>query len=469
MPRVNYRVLGGLAASAVLLGVGLGLAILRTGVSAPGGGDFIERVADPRVGDPVAPRVGAPNIVLVIGCTVRKDQTSLYGEVSGTTPFLEELAATGVAFDDVIAAAPWTKAASSAILTGNHPLSIGMVEPKGGRNDRRLPPSVDTLAVHLRRAGYRTIGATANPNLNAIFGFSRGFDEYIQLEKLWREDMAKLEGTDVLRLLAASIKPADPEQPTFLQVMLVDAHAPFEPEPGALVQFADPSLPAIVVEYRAALLGLDSVVRSLHSQLGELGYDATNTLFVMVSDHGEGLEFPETHGKAHGRFLFPTSVGAVWLMSGPGIPAGLKVGGVASQVDVLPTLLGLAEVDGYRGPGLDLSRRIRMGATDTQRAMAFTDTWFINVNRAAVYTSERSCQRDFDPRREADKLNRFREGCFDRRTDPQHTTPLPNSEIEAQLLLWRKDRQAEYASAEAQNAAPGDHVEGQLEALGYLD
>ena len=54
---------------------------------------------------------GAPNLVLVIGCTVRRDQTSVHGGTAAT-PFLQQLASEGGRFEDLVTAAPWTRAAS---------------------------------------------------------------------------------------------------------------------------------------------------------------------------------------------------------------------------------------------------------------------------------------------------------------------------------------------------------------------
>jgi arylsulfatase A-like enzyme len=428
----------------------------------------VEEVADPHAGARPTPASGAPNVVLVLACTLRRDQTSVYGDGLDTTPFLASLADAGTTFDDVIAAAPWTKAASSAILTGRHPLSIGMIEPKRKRNDRALSAEVPTLAHRLRSRGYQTLGLTANPNLNAIFGFHQGFDRYVQLRELWRTDMTKLHGFQVLGLVDDLLEEADPKRPLYLQLMLVDAHAPFEVSASALAQQARPDLPEQVAAYRAAVRELDEVMSDLYGRLASAGYDPSNTLFVVVSDHGEGLEYPKAHGKAHGRYLFPSAVGAVWMLSGPGIPAGHRIGGVASQVDIVPTLLGLVGGDGYVGPGLDYSALIRGRGPVTRRAEAFTDTWFINVNRAAVYRDELACQRDFGAAGERDGL-RFREGCFDRSADPQHMRPLPNADAEAALMAWRAEREDDFEVAPIRDAVPKKEVVEQLEALGYVD
>lgn len=146
-----------------------------------------------------APRwkVDRPHVVLVIGCTVRADQSTVYTPDLSTTPFLAELAAEGRRFDDAVAAAPWTRAAVAAIVSGRHPAEVGIVEPEAARNDRPLPDGVLTLAEVLGDAGYTTLGVTANPNLDPHFGFDQGFSAYASLSESWRgREVVKVYGDE---------------------------------------------------------------------------------------------------------------------------------------------------------------------------------------------------------------------------------------------------------------------------------
>lgn len=428
---------------------------------------LVER-SDPLEGARPSAREGAPNVVLVIGCTVRKDQLSVYGGPAETTPFLAQLAAEGALFTDAIAAAPWTKASSTALLTGRHPSSVGMVEPGPGRNDRRLGREWTTLAEHLRGAGYHTVGATANPNLNAVFGFEQGFDRYLQLESLWRDDMLKLGAVDLLPRVGTMLDAVPQDgRPLYLQVLLVDAHAPYDATASERERFSEPDLPEEVAAYRVALARFDGGLASLVSLLEARGYERDDTVFVVVSDHGEGLSWPEHHGKAHGMHLAPSAVGALWTARGPGIGEGVEIDGVASGVDLVPTLLGLLDVPGYEGTGVDHSDLLASGGRST-RTHAFSDTWFIDVNRAAVYTHKLACQRDFDLVAPTEP-GHFREGCFRRLRDPLHTRPIPNSALEQVLVDWREARRAEMQLVRTEDVAPPTELEAQLEALGYVD
>ena len=404
----------------------------------------------------------APNVVVIIGCTVRKDQLGLYGGLRGTTPYLDEVSGRAVVFDDVVTAAPWTKPASVALLTGRHALSVGMIEPGRRRNAKSLPSNIPTLATRFARGGWTTLGATANPNLHSTFGFDQGFETYLQPATLWRDGGAKLPGRTAAGelLLAAAQRPQG--KPLYLQALFVDAHGPYSA--GRKERQLDS-----VSAYRAALGRFDSAVKQLVVGLADLGIDETNTLFVVVNDHGEGLGMPAHHGKSHGRFLAPSVVGGVWMTWGHGASGPRRVGGMASQVDLTPTLLelsglGLARFD---GAGLSHADAVRGIRPKTGRERAYSDTWFTDTNRAAVYTEDLACQHDFS----GGDAGRFESGCFDRHRDPEHADVLANPGGMEGLLAWRAEHSPvlEGGSDEAPDASVSEEVSRQLEALGYVD
>jgi arylsulfatase A-like enzyme len=71
---------------------------------------------------------------------------------------------------------------------------------------------------------------------------------------------------------------------------------------------------------------------------------ADRTLVVVVSDHGE--EFWDHGGVEHGHTLYDELLRAVWLMRWPQrLPAGRRIAGVASTVDVTPTVQHIAGLD----------------------------------------------------------------------------------------------------------------------------
>ena len=472
MQRQTVRI----ALIAVLVG-GLALAgvILPLGWLHPGPPDALELHRPSAPPPRPAPPPGAPHVVLVIGCTVRQDQTSIYGGPPHTTPFLSELAAQGVVFDDPISAAPWTRPASAALLTGWHAVQIGMTEPGPTHSRRRLPPDVLSLAEVLQHAGYATAGISLNPNLHSTYGFDQGFDRYLQLAELWEERRVKVPASDALAQLDRLLEGLDPKRPLYLQAMLIDAHAPIRPEPHELLAPVADRVPAAVSNYRVGLRRFDAAVQAMATELSDRGFDPRRTLFIVVNDHGEGLSWPAAHGRAHGRYLAPSTVGGVWVMRGPGVAAGHRISGVASHVDVFPTVLGVLGMasETYQGPGIDHADAVAGNARSTTRKHAFADTWFRDMDRAAVFAKREACQWEFVASRANDRARRpaFRQGCFDRVNDPRHERFGPAEGPLLNILQeWRREATAAgQAFAKEADAEVGEGLEAQLEALGYVD
>lgn len=88
----------------------------------------------------------------------------------------------------------------------------------------------------------------------------------------------------------------------------------------------------------------DGEIAYVDQQLGRL-FDVlrkkapNNTIIAVLSDHGESLG---QHGEyTHGVFLYDSTLRIVFMMSGPRIPAGMRIKQQVRSIDFLPTVLGL--------------------------------------------------------------------------------------------------------------------------------
>ncbi len=373
-----------------------------------------------------------PNVVLVIGTSVRRDQVTPYGGHPAATPFLTELAESGSRFSGAIAAAPSTRAANTVIATGQPFRAIGMARSPGTANQRRLAPEATTIAERFREAGYWAIGGASDPSLAGVFGFDQGFFRYHDVSDLGRRDPGRVAGSQVVdRLLREIDRPQRRNAPLFLQIELSDADPPGSFDERELAQFADDRSPVRLQKYRVYLNRFDTALRRLSNGLLIRGFDDSNTIFVVVSDHGAGLAWPPDPGADRSSLLTPPVVEMVWMARGRGVRAGGVVPGLASQVDVLPTLAGLAGVQGYAGPGRDWSLPLRDGGT-TDRDLVFVDSDSARSDQAAAFGEQVACEWS---RRTETPIVR----CFDRRADPYHRTALavPDPVVSAALQRWR--------------------------------
>ncbi|MBT3222259.1 MAG: sulfatase, partial [Proteobacteria bacterium] len=417
-----------------------------------------------------------PNVVVVITCTTRKDELTPYGGHPEVTPFLNKMALEGALFEDAIATAPWTFAASVGLLTGKHAISLGAVEPSIQRSNRTLPDDAFTLAERLGEQGYGAFGATANPNLNPDFGFDQGFDWYQEgivanLGSVEKKVSAK---TLVDRTLSEvnAWKRKEPKSPFYLQLVFIEAHGPHRFDDPKRQMFIEPDEPPLVGQYRADLYHLDEAIGYLDEQLRQSGYDDDNTLLVVISDHGEGLRWPTHHGFSHGRELFPSQTHIGWFVRGPGVAAGHRIKGLASGLDLVPTVLSLAGFPTEDHYGEDWSAQVSGQATKTTRKHAFVDNWFRNVKRAVIFTDEFACQKDFGS--EVDTTVRhetpFEDSCFNRTSDPTWLKPFSQPDILDELTSWREDRHEELDQhGLSPERGENEALNKRLEALGYLE
>ena len=322
-----------------------------------------------------------PNIVLVVLCTFRADHTGFGGYDRPTTPFLDQLAADSVLFENAFSASSWTKPSATSIYTGLTPnvhqmvddYSIEQILSGEGEPPRALSDGVVTLPEVLQQAGYATGSRINNVNAGDFFNLTQGYDDTVTKHRMWMSTMA----VD----LDAFLDRLEPEQPFFYMLFILDAHAPYSPDYEDYLRFhrgEDPvteeefatfptafndAMNAAVASgeavpedmkqtyvdlYDAALASLDKRLAHLPGMLERAGV-ADNTLIVVTADHGESFFEPGRTGfrqTTHGYDLAEPLVRIPLLMHGPGLTEsplkGRKIPGVVRSIDLFPTLAELA-------------------------------------------------------------------------------------------------------------------------------
>lgn len=404
----------------------------------------------PLPADRAAAPAGAPNVVLVVASTQRRDQWTVYGGPPNVTPFLARQAATGVVMQDALSVAVDPKASSAAIVTGRYPHAVGVQQLGDGKKiGPPISEQADTLAERLAAAGWFTVGLSASHHLNKKAGGAQGFDWYrdsqpfsLMLEQ--RIDAGELVQKAVERVGARTDD--EKARPLFLQLAFVDSHKPFKVPPAEFQPFQGDG--AEVAPYRATVKRLDDALQRLTEGLAAHGVTRDDTLFVVIADHGEGLDMPVAHRKQHGFVLYGSSVRIPWVWWGKGVASGHQVEGPVSQVDLVPTLLKVVGVEPPEGlDGVDHSAAVTGKASVSTRPSAYADSLFEGMNRASIWTRERQCQKDYGSRAVDD--DSFQDGCFDRKADPDFTTPVVDATLTAELDRLHADLVGRIAPAKA--------------------
>jgi len=285
--------------------------------------------------------------------TLRADRLGIYGYSKVTSPHLDSFAKRSVVFDQVVSVAPWTLPSHVSLFSGLFPTSHGVVKQK----KQKIAPQTELLAELLSAQGFKTYGFTGGGYVSKAYGFSSGFEVYINSRELSlggnEFGAATSEALKVLQTL-----PSD--QRYFLFLHTYDIHCPYDPPTELHAQFLakestfiDPKrcgskfynrneISHSQVDYLSA--GYDGNIRAVDTVLGdftaalELRGELQDTVIAITSDHGE--EFFEHGSIGHKRSLHRELLHVPLIIY---IPGGnhKRINASVSLVDVMPTLMQL--------------------------------------------------------------------------------------------------------------------------------
>jgi len=348
-------------------------------------------------------------VVVVVADTLRADRLTCYGYPGPSSPELDRLASDGVRFAQVIAQNTWTRPSHGSMLTSLYPRTLGLYdEPKEILADR-----FTTMAEVFQASGYTTIGATANPNINAYFHFDQGFDEYIDSDVVFdfmpcgasqrvRDETVTL--PDASAVIRAALRAVDASRPPYyLQLNLMEVHE--ARLLTALDRYAS-LFPGEVQETRRRYV---QAVRELSARVDQLVAELSSrpgfedALFAIVSDHGEYLGDEHPHvadPKTHGFLVYESQSRVPWILYSPGrrLPRGLVVEQPVQLLDLMPTLLAYAGLDAPQGiEGRSLLPLLEHPESPSEGPeILVVETRFRGANKIAAYTRDWVLVRSLD-------------------------------------------------------------------------
>jgi arylsulfatase A len=331
-----------------------------------------------------------PNVVVILCDDLGYGDLGCYGAPDVPTPRLDRLAADGVRFTDFYVPAPVCTPSRAGLLTGRHPLRVGLLRVLHPHENQGLPAAEATLADVLRAAGYAT-GCFGKWHLGHRPEFlppHHGFDESLVIpysHDMYRgapwakpewtaawpdhvpllrdgEEVERLRGPEDFGGLTARFTAAACDfiarhagRPLFLYVPQPMPHQEIFPPP-------DWRGCARRGPYGDVVAELDAAIGRILDTLAEHGLDR-DTLVVVTSDNGPAKVYQA--GVGDGGSAAPLAglkgscleggVRVPCLARWPGtIPAGTTCSAVATVMDLLPTCAALA---GARLPDAPLDGR----------------------------------------------------------------------------------------------------------------
>ncbi|MGW7683980.1 sulfatase family protein [Kribbella sp. NPDC054772] len=257
------------------------------------------------------------------------------------TPRLQEFAEESVVFRNAHSVAPTCSPSRAGLLTGQWAHSSGML---GLTHRGHGLKDYDQHLIHtLHRNGYTSALVGVQHEATGPEAATRiiGYHEDLPVDS----DLAPARREAAVRYLRRNH-----EQPFFLSIGLNETHtmarsewlfghpaeddrwtAPAPTMPDTAVTRHDMAL------FQAAASQVDQTLGAVLDTLREEGL-AENTIVLVTTDHG--LAMPGMKCT-----LGATGTGVMMMLRGPGLPAGLAVDSLVSQIDVFPTLCALLDID----------------------------------------------------------------------------------------------------------------------------
>lgn len=426
-----------------------------------------------------------PNVVLLILDTVRADRLSCYGFDEETTPALDRYANEGVLFENTFTQCTWTRPSIGSMITSLYPRTLGLFIEK----DQALNERFTTLAEIMFDAGYATFGLTANPNINIRYNFHQGFEKYVDSNILfsWMEEESgqvkrgkqSLPPANALLNQAFDYMKAGAEagKPCFVQVDLMEAHEWTATRPGT--NMLRPEYEALEFKNKTLVGRYYKLLRQLSDDVAAFVEKVTaqpsweDTVFVFVSDHGEGLDsHPSVNpSKHHGKLMYASQAKVPWIIYQKGLdPKVQRVQQDVRLLEVMPTLLDLLGMPVPEGiEGHSMMPVVRGEVDDVPLPeMKVIESYFKGADIRGVYGADYKYIQSNKPNRGAAKeeLQKRNSPENGRRTNVLKEHP----EIAAPLKDHWQDWEAAYPKAEPTPVTQELSEEEllQLKSIGYL-
>jgi arylsulfatase A-like enzyme len=412
----------------------------------------------------------APHVLLVVLDAARRDSLEPYGAPAGASPAIAQLANRGTAHQNVYSTACWTVPSHASMFTGLMPRAAGLAQVRSAPEARPIIQAHRTrlLPEVMRRAGYRSLGVSANVWVSSASGYDTGFEPFVLVDSGRHARMHKagvrerlrwvVEGAlgraddgarEVEKVLERSLR--DPEQPFFCFVNLLECHSPYlppRPYGGSLLERARTAddarrywtldsiwrtnlgaatVPKAALErarrmYTAAIRYMDDWLARVLERLDSAGI-LDETLVIVMSDHGENLG--EGGRTNHALSLDNRLIHVPFVAAGPG--CSQEINSLASLPRFVAEAAGVAEHP-FREeppPGYGMAQFDPPVAPDDDEMLAKVRQVGLEDALEAL-TTPLSCavDREFKLLRRGD-----REEAYDLARDPLELNPLDPSQL----------------------------------------
>jgi arylsulfatase A-like enzyme len=474
----------------------------------------------------------APNVLLVVLDTARRDLLEPYGAARGATPAIADLARRGTAVTEAYSTACWTLPSHASMFTGMLPRHLGLAQAPDQTPDSARPAlekvSARLLPGVLQRHGFATHGWSTNLWVSPHSGFDLGFDrlEYVtsgrhdrmhsvlaggaRAKLAWAREGLRSRDDDGAMAVGRALQQAIAGwsgTPSFWFVNLSECHSPYLPprpwndlnpldriraaldakdhltfEAICLYAAGRHEVPSEALErmrhlYKGAGAYLDHWVGGILEALDARGI-LDETLVIVTSDHGEN--FGEGGLLAHGFSLDERLTHIPLIMAGPGAQEMHGVFSLAQLPRLIAEAAGLADQPWAMDElpdGVAVSQHDPVAGRDHPGLLEAVQKWDIGPEGVSRLTARLTSVSDGRTKlvlRERDEL------VYDLASDPLEERPLDPATLNGRAdgLRAALDHASVTATAESIAAPPSpangasaeelEAIERQMKLLGYM-
>lgn len=331
-----------------------------------------------------------PNVLLITIDSLRPDHMGIYGYPLPTTPHIDKIASEGILFKNAFTQGGWTSPAMISVFTSMYP-NVHTVE---ARPDR-FPCAKNSLLQKWIEAGYNVPGVekVVKENNYSNLGFQIRKDYAFDLVSLknWIKKNRSKPFFSWYHINKTPHLPYNPEKP--FDTLFLPKGFSFTPsirtrlekikknmlisKDSLTLQYDD--IVPIKALYDGEVRMADNVVFEIYTFLAQEGL-LDNTILVITADHGEelmdhgfiGHASTSLNGTLYNEIIHVPLI----LRYPPEFPKGKRqtVEDVVESIDIVPTLMEIAEVPGYKGvQGRSLLKLLR-GKELSWKNYAFSET-----------------------------------------------------------------------------------------------
>ena len=273
-----------------------------------------------------------PNFIIIIADDLGWNDLGVYGNSSIKTPNIDQLAASGIRFDNAFLTTSSCSASRASILTGKYPHSNHVMHL-----DQPLPASQATVARRLKENGYYT-ASVGKWHLGPYA--TKDFDSIIE----------EASNTSGMQNWVKQIKKRPRRKPFFFWLASYDPHPPYEQADDTLPPAYNPDEIVIpdgfvdgpgtrkeFADYYREISRFDQYTGEVVNELRRQKI-LENTLIIVMSDNGRAFHRNKL-------YLYDAGIKTPFILHWPKkIPSPVVNTSLISTVDITPTLLQLAGI-----------------------------------------------------------------------------------------------------------------------------